>query len=177
MKLICVLLLFNAVLAAEAQNITATKPARLQVYFSGPEGQQYTMGSEDLSINYENLNMTGKLGLSSLSTEAGILRDLLNAAEFDQITFSGLIPEGRFVFQNTTDNRFTVETELVYGDRKSRVLLEFLVSNHKTSSANTFEITGTGSVSLATDLGLAPVPGLDDKASFQFFQNVSARSY
>jgi hypothetical protein len=177
MKLICVLLFVSSVLASGAQNITATKPARLQVYFSGPDEQQYTLSSEELSIHYDNLKMTGELALSSITTDAGILHDLLRSAEFEKITFSGIIPEGRFVFQNTTESRFTVETDLVYGDRESRVLLEFLVSNLKSSSANTFEITCTGSVSLASDLGLAPVSGLDDKASFQFFQNVSARSY
>jgi hypothetical protein len=160
-----------------SQNITATTPARLQVYVTGPGVQQALMTSDRLTVSYDNLKMTGELMLNTLVTDDDGLRELVDSAMYDRISFNGTIPEGQFVFQSTMNNRFSVETDLIYGDRINRILLNFDISNRKTTSANTFDITCTGEVSLINDLGISRATGLDDKVSFQFFQNVQSKTY
>ncbi|MCK9399874.1 MAG: hypothetical protein M0Q51_07770 [Bacteroidales bacterium] len=162
---------------AYTQNITASKPARLQVYASKQDGTQVMMTSEYLSVGYDQLKMTGQLMLNTLVTDDETLRNLLDSTLFDKITFSGMIPEGQFAFQSTLNTRFSTETDLFYGDQQSRVLIDFDVSNRNTSLANTFDINCTGSISLLNDLGITRDLGLDDKVSFQFFQNVQTKNY
>lgn len=165
------------VISAAAQNIISTSPARLQVVAVSQDGTQHEMISESLYISYDRLQMTGELMLNTLSTVDGSLRNLLDSAINDRITFKGLIPEGQFVFQSTLEERSTVETELFYGEKQSKILLDLEISNHKTSLANTFDITGRGSISLRDDLGVTHLTDLEDKISFQFFQNVMTRTY
>jgi hypothetical protein len=162
---------------AYTQNVTATTLARLRVYALKPDGTQSVMSSENLFINYDQMKMTGELMLKTLMTDDESLRKLLDSALFDKITFSGIIPEGQFVFQSTLNSRFGVETELFYDDRQSKILIDFDVSNRNTSLANSFDITCTGSISLRDDLGIMWDIGLDDKISFQFFQNVTVKNY
>lgn len=162
---------------ANSQNITSATVAKLQVYFLKSDGTQALMTSESLYVNYDQLKLTGELRLSTLSTDDETLRNLLDSAIYDKITFSGLIPEGQFAFQSMLNVRFSVETDLFYGDQQSRILLDFEVSNRNTSLANTFDITCSGSISLLNDLGITRDLGLDDKVSFQFFQNVQTKNY
>lgn len=157
--------------------VNLTMPARLQVYATKPDGTQVIMTSESLSIGYEQLRMTGELRLNYLITDDESIRNLLDSAMFDKITFSGQIPDGQFVFQDVMDSRFSVETDLLFGDRQCKILFDFNISNRNTSLANTFDITCTGSLSLANDLGITRDTGLDDKISFQFFQNVQKKNY
>lgn len=178
MKIKTLIFFFGILLfPAYAQNITAVKAARLQVYASKLDGTQIQMTSEELSVSYDQLKMTGELMLSTLVTDDETLSNLIDSARSDKITFSGLIPEGQFAFQSTLNTRFTVETELYYGDRQSRILIDFDVSNRNTSISNTFDINCMGSISLTEDLGISRDTGLDDKVSFQFFHNVIARNY
>jgi hypothetical protein len=178
MKIIAFIFLFGIFLyPACAQTITSSTPARLQVYFSKPDGTQALMTSESLSVNYDQLNLTGELMLNSLMTDDEDLKKLLDSALYEKITFSGLIPEGQFAFQSMLNARFSVETDLFYGDRQSRILIDFDVSNRNTSLANTFSITCTGSISLLNELGMTRDIGFEDKVSFQFFQNVQTKSY
>ena len=73
------------------------------------------------------------------------------------------------------NEQFTVETELHYNDLQSRIIISYNISNRKTSMANTFDITCTGSLSLSEDLGVTRQTGLEDKISFRFFQNVQTK--
>jgi hypothetical protein len=162
---------------SHSQNITSATTGKLQVYFLKSDGTQSVMNSERLFILYDQLKMTGELILNTLATDDETLRNLLDSALFDKITFSGLIPEGQFAFQSMLNVKFNVETDLFYGDQQSRILLDFAVSNRNTSLANTFDITCTGSISLLNDLGISRDLGLDDKVSFQFFQNAQTKNY
>jgi hypothetical protein len=162
---------------ANTQHITAATPAKLQVYAMTTLGDQQVMHSEHLAITFDQLKMTGELKLSSLITEDILLKNVLDSAEFDLITLSGLIPEGQFVFQNTMNSKFTVETDIVYGDRQSRALISYDISNRKTSSSNTFDISCTGSISLRDNLGVTRETGLEDKVSFQYFLNVQTKTF
>jgi hypothetical protein len=164
-------------MTAFTQNIVATFPSKLQVYALKPGGEQALMTSDNVTIGYDNLQMTGELLLNTLQTNDVILKNLLDSAITDRITFSGIIPEGRFAFGDALNEQFTVETELMYGEQQSRIILNFNVSNRKTSLSNTFDITGSGSISLRDDLGITRGTGLEDKISFQFFQNVQTKTY
>jgi hypothetical protein len=178
MKKILFILSF-AILSAPAfsQNIIAAKPARLKVYGLADDGAQLVMTSDKLGITYDKLNMKGELMLNSLSTDAAVFQNLLDSAQFDRLTVSGIIPEGKFVFQNTMNSRFVVEAEMVYGDMKSRIIINYTITNNKTSSSNTFLIECTGNISLKDDLGINRRTALDDKISFQFSQNVQTKNY
>jgi hypothetical protein len=178
MKLPVIIILFLMIsVSVNAQNLTASTPGRLQVYFMKKDGSQAMITSENLAIIYDNLKMTGSLMLNSFHTDDEQLKSLLDSAFTDEITFSGTIPEGQFVFQNMLDNRFVVETELIFGDIESKILIDYTVSNRNTSLANTFAITCSGSISLKDDLGITRETGLDDRVSFQFSQNVITRNY
>lgn len=178
MKTILILLVIGmAATSSYSQTISATLPARLQVYGMKTDGTEVVITSEQMLVLYEQLKMNGELRLSSLQTDDILVRNLLDSAASDRITFSGTIPEGSFMFHDALNERFTVETELIYNDQTARIILNFDVSNRKTSLANTFDITVTGSLSLRDDLGITRDTGLDDKVSFQFFQNIQAKSY
>jgi len=178
MKLIaCFLFLATFSSTTNAQMITANSPARLMVYALKPDGTQAVMSSESLSIVYDQLQMTGELLLNSLQADDDLLRNLLDSAREDRITFSGLIPDGQFVFHSTLNSKFVVETKLNYGDLQSRILIDYDISNRKTSVANSFDITCSGNISLRDNLGMTRDIGLDDKISFQFFQNVQTKTY
>ena len=178
MKILAFILLFGTcILPAYAQNLLATTPAKLQVYALKPDGSQAMMTSDYLNVNYRQLNMTGELILSSLVTGDQILRGLVDSALYEKITFSGVIPEGKFIFKDELNSKFSVETDLVYGDLQSKILIDFDVSNRNTSLANTFAIICTGNISLSNDLGISRDPGIADKVSFQYYHNVIVRNY
>jgi hypothetical protein len=178
MKYLAFVLFFGiSVLSVNSQTITTTTPARLQVYTMKTDGKQAVMTSEYLSISYDQLKMTGELMLNTLATDDEVLRALLDTAVFDKITFSAVIPEGQFIFQSMVNSRFSVETDIFYGEQQSRLLIDFDVSNRNTSLANTFDISCTGNISLSDNLGITRDVGLSDKISFQFFQNVQTKTY
>jgi hypothetical protein len=160
-----------------AQNVVATKPATLEIYAMQTDGTQVVMTSDALMVSYDGLNMTGEIDFSTFQTESPVFQNLLDSALLDRITFSGLIPQGNFAFQDHVDEQFVVETQLHFGDQQAKIILEFMVSNRKTSLANTFDITATGGISLRDDLGILRGTGLDDRISFRFLQNVITRSY
>jgi hypothetical protein len=176
-KSIILLFLALSYLTIEAQNITATKPANLQVYFSRPDGSQLIMTSENVAILYDQLQMRGEILVNEFKAEDELLLHLLDTAVYDRITISGLIPEGKFVYQDVLNEKFTMEADLSYGSLQSHILINFELSNRKTSLANTFDITGSGSVSLRDDFGITRETGFDDKISFIFYQNVQTKTY
>ena len=178
MKKLVIFLLFATTLwSAQSQNITATKSAKLEVYAMKMDGSQAIMTSDALSINYDQLKMTGELMLNTFQTDDNLLKNLLESAIADRITFSGTIPEGKFVFHDALQEQFNVETELHFGELQSKIIIDFELSNRKTSTSNTFDITGTGTISQRDDLGITRETGLDDKISFRFFQNVQTKNY
>ena len=135
------------------------------------------MTSQSLYVSYDQLKMTGELMLNTLETDNDALRQLLSLAGYDKITFSGVIPEGQFAFQSMLNARFSVETDIFYGEQQGRILVDFDVSNQNTSLSNVFDITCTGNISLLGDLGINHESGIDDKVSYQFFQNVTTKNY
>lgn len=161
----------------QAQNITWATPAKLQVYALTAAGEQLLMTSENLLVTYDQLKMAGELDLGSFQTGHDLLRNLLDSAVSDKITLSAVIPEGKFIYRDMVEESFPVETELRYGETISQIILVYEISNRRTSLANTFDITVTGSLSLKDDLGITRDTGLDDKISFMFFQNVQTRTY
>jgi len=166
-----------AALSAFAQNITATTPARLQVYAMKMDGSEAVMTSEQFLVFYDQLKMTGELDLSTFQTDDPILGNLLDSAVADLITLSGMLPEGKFVFHDVLNEKYSVEVELNYGELQGKIMIGYDVSNRNTSLANTFDITCTGSLSLRDDLGITRETGLEDKISFMFFQNVRTKNY
>lgn len=178
MKRHLLLLLFCWLVAdVWCQMITSGTPARLQVYALQPDGNKVMMTSEQFTVLYNDLIMNGELELNSFRTEDEILENLLDSAWADRITITGKIPEGRFMFHDMLEEEFPIETDVTYGEYKGRIILNYTVSNRKTSLANTFEITVTGSISLRDDLGILRDTGLDDRISFMFFQTVVTKSY
>ncbi len=166
-----------AAIPAFSQMLTSSTPAKLQVYVTRPDGTQALMTSDNLTVLYDQLKMVGELKFNTFTTDDRMLQNLLDSASAPVLTFSGNIPEGQFVFHDTMNSKFTVETDVFYNDGQSRIIINFDVSNRQSNVANTFEINCTGSLSLKDDLGINRDTGLDDKISFQFFQNVQTKSY
>ena len=176
-KAVLILIIGLSLFSAGAQNIIWATPAKLQVYGMTNDGSQVSLTSENLIVLYDQLNMTGELNISDIQTSDGVLQSLLDSAAFEKITFTATLPEGEFVYHDMLEDSFPVETELHYGDLSSKIMLTYVVSNRKTSLANTFDITVSGSLSLLNDLGVSRLTGLDDKISFMFYQNVQTRTY
>ena len=176
-KAVLILIIGLSLFSAGAQNIIWATPAKLQVYGMTNDGSQVSLTSENLIVLYDQLNMTGELNISDIQTSDGVLQSLLDSAAFEKITFTATLPEGKFVYHDMLEDSFPVETELHYGDLSSKIMLTYVVSNRKTSLANTFDITVSGSLSLLNDLGVSRLTGLDDKISFMFYQNVQTRTY
>jgi len=178
MKIFCIALFAVLVtISSNAQVISAILPARLQVYGMKADGSDALMTSEQFMVLYDNLKLSGELRLSTLQTSDAQLISLLDSAIADRITVTGTIPEGSFMFHDALNEKFTVEAELLYGELTSRIILNYTVSNRNTSLANTFDITVTGSLSLKDDLGIVKETGINDKISFQFFQNIQGKTY
>ena len=90
MKKIVVCLIFAViVLYSHSQVITASKPAILEVYAMKLDGTQLVMSSNELSVTYDQLQMRGELDLKTLQTDDELLRNLLDSAAADRITFFG----------------------------------------------------------------------------------------
>lgn len=176
-KAVLILIIGLSLFSAGAQNIIWATPAKLQVYGMTNDGSQVSLTSENLIVLYDQLNMTGELNVSDIQTSDGVLQSLLDSAAFEKITFTATLPEGKFIYHDMLEDSFPVETELHYGDLSSKIMLTYVVSNRKTSLANTFDITVSGSLSLLNDLGVSRLTGLDDKISFMFYQNVQTRTY
>lgn len=173
MKIILILLQALMIVGyASGQKLIASNPAKLQVYFLGSDGKESVITSTDLSLVYQQLNITGELDISSFSCEDPEMEAILDRSTIRKITFSTIIPQEQFVFHNTLNNLFSTEAELFTGESRCRIMLNFDLSNQKTSSTNTFIIICTGTLSLSEDLGIINNAGIDDKVSFQFFQNV-----
>jgi hypothetical protein len=164
-------------ISASAQNITWATPAKLQIYAQTINGIQVSMVSENLIVLYDQLKVAGELDLDNLQTVDELFGNLLDSASVQKITFTGTIPEGKFIYRDMLEEEFPVETEIHYGDVVSKIVLTYQVSNRKTSLANTFDITVTGTISLTNDLGVTRETGLDDRISFMFYQNVQTRTY
>lgn len=174
-----IMLVLNFVQQSTGQVITAAMPARMQVYALRQDGTQVMLTSENLEISYNQLDMEGELKLESLHTQDNSLAHLIDslAADIEMVRFSGTIPEGKFVFGDALDEQFSVETKLQYGEAESRIMLEFVVSNRKTSLANTFQITCSGYISLQDDLGIEDTGKFNDRINFQFVQNLQTKNY
>ncbi|MCU0370142.1 MAG: hypothetical protein MUC31_01900 [Bacteroidales bacterium] len=178
MKQVVFFLLFSMVASVSlSQVITANKPATLQAYATKPDGTQAGMVCESLTIIYDGLNMSGELLLNTLQTDELLLRNLLDSAGTDRLTFSGMIPEGQFEFHDVLQSKFVVETELYFGEWQSKILIDYEISNSKNSVANTFNITFSGSISLRNNLGVTRDVGLADRISFQLFQVVQTKTF
>lgn len=179
MLFLIIILVISFVRQSMGQVITAAMPARLQVYVQRQDGLQVMLTSENLEISYDQLEMAGELKLESLHAQDDHVAHLLDslAADIEALRFSGSIPEGKFVFGDALDEQFSVETKLQFGGTESRIMLEFVVSNRKTSLANTFQITCSGYISMKDDLGIEDTGGYDDRISFQFVQNLQTKNY
>jgi hypothetical protein len=176
-RIFLLLIITLTCLAAGSQDIKQTTPARLQVVVDKADGSQVSMTSEQLRVMYDNLQMSGELMIKSLVTDDPVLDSLLAPAEDSWITFTGRIPEGSFMFHDALEEKFSVETEITYGEVQSKFILDFSVSNFQSSVANSFAISASGSISLRDNLGVTGDTGLQDKVSFQFFQNVQVKTY
>ena len=162
---------------AGAQNLTSSNPATLQVYLQKENGDQVVLTYNELNNQYNNLTMTGELDIHLLMTGDEQVRILLDSIGDGTITYTTVIPEGQFEFQNTLNYSFTSEVEMMYGEKVSRFVMNWEISNRKTDLANTFAIVCTATLSLSEDLGIQGSCIVKDRISFQFFQNVRAMTY
>jgi hypothetical protein len=162
---------------AGSQNLTSANPARLQVFLQTTTGDRIMLSCEELNNQFSQLTMTGSLEFSDLRTDNAEIQSLLDSLAGGRITYSCIIPEGQFVFHNSVNYTFSAEAEIIHRDHSGRFMMNFEVSNQKTSTANTFAITCSGKLSLSEHLGLVAEGEVLDEVSFQFFQNVRSLNY
>jgi hypothetical protein len=161
-----------------SQNLVSSNDPQLEVYFRKADGNAAVMTCDRFVIAYNQLRMTGEMAISALATDDPELQALLQTAMADRISFTAQIPEGQFVFHNTLNNAFSMETELTIGDRLSRIVVNGEVSNMKTTVGNTFLIIYNGlKLSLKDDLGIIQDLGLDDTFDFRVTQSVRVINY
>lgn len=177
MKKIFIALAILIVLSAESQNLTSANPARLQVYIATTSGEQIMLTCDHLDNQFSQLTMHGELDIRKLVTDDPGIRALLDTTSIKKVTYSTVIPEGQFAFHDTHNYTFTAETELTIGEKNSRFIINFDISNRKTDVANTFSVTCSGTLSLEKDLGIIANGRVQDHVSFQLFQNVRSLTY
>lgn len=161
--------------AAQSQTLLGARPGKLTIYGARQDGTELMAYSDKLSIAYDNLKMVGSLPLGSIMAEDESLSQVLAEIVQETLSFEGIIPEGHFAFGNSVNEKFTVETDLILGDIRSSIIINFDVSNVKTNTSNTFIINCNGDISLTVDLGVTDLRGLQDKIRFMFTQNVQSK--
>lgn len=177
MRNVFVYLIILLAFQAESQNLTSANPARLQVYLSKANGEQIMLATDQFDNQYNKLTMFGELDICNLIAGDEEIQALLDTCDYGIVKYWATIPEGQFVFHNTDNYTFTSEAELYIGEKISRFILHFDISNIKTEVANTFFVICSGSLSLEKDLGIVAIGGIQDQISFQFTQNVRSLTY
>jgi hypothetical protein len=172
-----VILIMISTFTVSAQIITVSKPATLQAILLKEDGSELVMLSNQMVVTYDKRVMKGALKLSNLSADDVRIQAQLDSLGEDIVNFTGIIPEGKFLFHETIEERFSVEADLLYRDHQSRIIIEYIVSNFKSSLAKNFTVICTGTISLQNDLGVTIQPGIKDEIRFQFSQNVQNRAY
>lgn len=178
MKTILFFLLFAGfAFQVPAQNLISSNPASLQIFLQKTDGSQVMISCDRINNQFDRLHMYGEINFSDLITDDEKIMKLLDSVKTKKISYSTILPEGEYIFQNTVNYKFTSEVELQTDDVVSRFVMDYEISNLKTSIANNFLLTCTGTLSLKDNLGITGSAEVKDRISFQFFQNVRSITY
>jgi hypothetical protein len=151
-----------------SQQLISTKPALLEVYGKTTDSSEFTVESKNFEITIQESMMKGVLQISSLTTANERAQSYLDQIEIEEIRFEIQLPDGTFVFGNSLNKKVTQEGDIFCGDHKSNFIIEFIVSNEKTSKVNAFQIVGTGNLKIDEHLGIEVPEGLENEFRFRF---------
>jgi hypothetical protein len=175
MKILCiaVLALLIAPAGLSAQQMVAAKMANVQLIGSTADGADLTAESSEMQVEYEPGLVTGTLIFSTLSSMYPEVDSLLSRIVAESVIFQVEIPEGRFRFGDTMNEKFSAEGVINPDKDAAPFMMDFDVTNLKTNDNNTFQIIGRSTLSLREHFGIEPPAGsVHDMISFVFSQNV-----
>ena len=158
--------------SAQAQRLIASKPAHLQIFGKFLDGTEVTAESRSLKVIYGSGLINGELLVNTLSTIDVRVREYLQEINVEEILFEVMIQEGAFRFGKSLEEKFQGEGEIILGDRRTRFIMNFLVTNRATNETNTFYLLCTGELSLKEHFNLTGIEDMEDRISFQYSQNM-----
>jgi hypothetical protein len=157
-----------------SQQRIAAAPAYLQLNGLTGDGAEISATSHEVIVLYEAGYAKGQLPMNTVSSTDMDLNDLILTVSDKTVFFNIVIPEGKFAFGDTMEEEFTTQGEIIVDDSRSEFAITLIVSHHKTSSENIFQVTGQGRLSLMDHFGVQQLPGVQDSFAFMFSQNVKA---
>lgn len=155
-----------------SQQRIAAAPAHLQLTGLLDDGTEVNATSRELAIMYEPGLAKGEIGLGTLSSPDQHLNDLLLTVRDKSVFITITIPEGKFAFGDSMNEKFTAFGTLTIDEYRSEFSVEFDVSNKKDSRDNAFIVVGQGRLSLEENFGLMTDIGVVDSFGFLFNQNL-----
>lgn len=159
--------------AVRSQQRIAAAAANLQVTGKSWQGEEVTATSRSLVILYENRIGKGEMDLGSLNSSNDEVNELLASLKGKIIYIQFDIPEGKFAFRDSMNERFSTQGELRMDDNVSEFTLELDVSNIRDSKENAFKVIGRGRLSLSGHFGLSEDASVEDSFGFIFNQNLN----
>jgi hypothetical protein len=155
-----------------AQQRIAAAPAYLQLTGETQEGAEVTASSKQLTIMYDPGMARGELQINRLKSINEDVLDLIGRAAGEVVTFTISIPEGKFAFGNSMNERFSAQGEIIVNGENSTFTVDFDVSNMKDNRSNSFKVIGQGKLSFNEQFGLTDIP-FKDSFAFYFNQNLT----
>jgi len=156
-----------------SQQRIAAAPAYLQLTGIMDDGKEVNAGSRELAIMYEPGIARGELRLGTLSSTDERINELLVAVKEKILYITITIPEGKFAFGDSMNEKFTSFGTISIDDHDSEFSVEFDVSNKKDGRDNAFIIIGQGRLSLQENFNLPESYDISDSFGFIFNQNLT----
>jgi hypothetical protein len=157
---------------AYCQQRIAAAPAYLQLTGESIDGDEVSANTKQLSIMYEPGVARGELQISQLKSMNQDINELITQVKEKLIYFTISIPEGKFAFGDSMNERFSTQGEIVVDDHKSAFTVEFDVSNMKDNRSNAFKVIGQGKLSFHKDFNVVDI-SVKDSFAFYFNQNLT----
>ena len=170
-----ILILIMVTAQVQSQRLIASKPAHLQIFGKFLDGTEVTAETRSLMVTYDIGLVRGELPLSSLSAMDMRVLDYLDKINLEKILFEVMVPEGAFSFGKTIEERFQSEGEIIVDHRRTKFIMNFLVTNRATKGSNTFQLVCSAELSLAEHFNLTEIEDMDDRLSFQYSQNMEMK--
>ena len=153
---------------AQAQRLIAAKPAQLQVFGKFLDGTEVTAESRSLKVLYDPGLVKGELSVNTLSAMDVRIREYLQDIDIDKVYFEVMVEEGAFRFGKSLEEKFQSEGEIIVDNRRTRFIMNFIVTNRAMKGVNTFQLVCTAELSLREHFNLTQIEDMEDRISFQY---------
>lgn len=158
---------------ANSQQRIAAGNAMLRLTGMTEDGEEATANSQALSIMYDIGQARGELSLGFVNSPDPGINALLQSMADKTIRFTFEIPEGKFAFGDSMNEKFDTPGKIMLDDLTSEITVHLEVSNLKNGKENAFVVVGSGRLSFRTNFNVTDQEELDDSFTFVFTQNLN----